>query len=116
MRRPLGPRHRGMTLPVVALALTATLLAGCAATHGAGSKTATTAASNSGTGGWSGAVPDKPAPKPDFTLTDQHGRPFALRQRTRGKVTLLYFGYTHCPDVCPLTMSMLAGAVHALPS
>ena len=32
----------------------------------------------------------------------------------RGKVVVTYFGYTHCPDVCPLTMSHLAGAVSAL--
>jgi protein SCO1/2 len=115
MRRPSGPRHRRMIRPAmaVALALAAALLAGCAATHSDATKAATTTA-GTGTGDWSGAVPDKPAPKPDFTLTDQRGRRFALRQRTQGKITLLYFGYTHCPDVCPLTMSMLARAVHAL--
>jgi protein SCO1/2 len=31
-----------------------------------------------------------------------------------GKVVILYFGYTHCPDVCPLTMSNLASAVQQL--
>jgi protein SCO1/2 len=40
---------------------------------------------------------------PDFTLTDQHGQPFHLSDQ-KGKVVLLYFGYTYCPDVCPTTM------------
>lgn len=39
----------------------------------------------------------------DFTLTNQHGVPFNLYD-LHGKVVLLYFGYTHCPDVCPLTL------------
>jgi protein SCO1 len=38
-----------------------------------------------------------------FTLTDQHGQPFSL-QDLQGKVALLYFGYTVCPDACPTTM------------
>lgn len=46
---------------------------------------------------------------PDFTLTDQNGRPFRLSDQ-RGKVVLLNFGYTHCPDVCPATLSDLAKA------
>lgn len=32
----------------------------------------------------------------------------------RGSVVLLYFGYVHCPDVCPMTMARLAGIVHRL--
>lgn len=43
---------------------------------------------------------------PDFTLTDQNGNPFNLSS-TQGQVVLLYFGYTSCPDVCPLTLSDL---------
>ena len=39
----------------------------------------------------------------DFTLTDGNGIPFAL-SRLKGKVVLLSFGYTHCPDVCPTTL------------
>jgi protein SCO1/2 len=53
-------------------------------------------------------------PALDFTLTEAsdgatvHGKDF------RGKVVLLYFGYTHCPDVCPTTLALLSHAVKAL--
>ena len=36
----------------------------------------------------------------DFTLTDHHGNPFSLSS-LRGRVVMLFFGYTYCPDVCP---------------
>ena len=36
----------------------------------------------------------------DFTLTDGEGKPFALSS-LKGKVVVLSFGYTHCPDICP---------------
>jgi protein SCO1/2 len=49
----------------------------------------------------------------DFTLTDQHGRPFKLSQY-RGRVVVLFFGYAHCPDVCPTTLANLAHARSAL--
>lgn len=39
----------------------------------------------------------------DFTLTDQHGNALSLAD-FRGKVVVLSFGYTHCPDICPTTM------------
>ena len=50
----------------------------------------------------------QPYDLPAVTLTDQGGDPFELRARAIGKVTLLYFGYTHCPDVCPITMASVA--------
>jgi protein SCO1/2 len=53
--------------------------------------------------------------KPDVTLTDTTGKPFNLVQRTAGRAMLLYFGYTHCPDVCPTTMGDIAVAVSKLP-
>jgi protein SCO1 len=50
-----------------------------------------------------GLVP--PQPRPSFTLTDTSGKSFAFGRATAGKPTLLYFGYTHCPDICPETMA-----------
>lgn len=46
----------------------------------------------------------------DFTLTDQNGKSFQLSD-LRGKMVLLFFGYTNCPDACPTTLSTI-GAVY----
>lgn len=46
--------------------------------------------------------------RPDFVLTDVRGEPYDFRAETRGHLTLLFFGYTHCPDVCPVHMSNIA--------
>ncbi|HOX20823.1 MAG TPA: SCO family protein [Gemmatimonadales bacterium] len=56
-----------------------------------------------------------PRPKPNFLLTDTEGRPFPFRDSTEGSMTLLFFGYTHCPDVCPVHMANIAAALHKLP-
>jgi protein SCO1 len=57
-----------------------------------------------------------PQPRPTFTLTDTAGRRFDFAARTRGRPTFLFFGYTQCPDVCPLTMANVAAALRALPA
>lgn len=59
------------------------------------------------------AVYDTPRPLPDFRLTDEADRtvtPAALR----GRWTFLFFGYTHCPDVCPATLAQLGQVRRAL--
>ncbi len=56
-----------------------------------------------------------PRPKPNFVLTDTEGRPFPFRDSTEGSMTLLFFGYTNCPDVCPVHMANIAAALHKLP-
>ncbi|AWZ05609.1 MULTISPECIES: SCO family protein [unclassified Streptomyces] len=63
----------------------------------------------------SATVLERPFDKPDLVLTDATGKPWNLREQTKGKPTLIYFGYTSCPDVCPLTMSNIAVAKKALP-
>ncbi|WP_181765546.1 SCO family protein [Streptomyces albidus (ex Kaewkla and Franco 2022)] len=57
-----------------------------------------------------GVVLETPFEKPDLTLTDTKGEEYDLIEETKGEPVLLYFGYTHCPDVCPLTMSNIAVA------
>ncbi|WRZ91919.1 SCO family protein [Streptomyces sp. NBC_01007] len=65
--------------------------------------------------GKAATVLDNPFEKPDLVLTDTTGKKYDLRARTKGRPTLVYFGYTHCPDVCPLTMNNLAVAKKQLP-
>ena len=54
-------------------------------------------------------------PRPDFVARQGDGSPFDFRAETAGTLTFLFFGYTNCPDVCPLHMQNLAAAIHALP-
>lgn len=49
----------------------------------------------------------------DFTLTDHHGKLRTLSE-FKGKAVVLFFGYTHCPDVCPTTLSEMALALKQL--
>lgn len=49
----------------------------------------------------------------DFRLTDHHGQARSLAD-FRGKVVAVFFGYTHCPDVCPTTLSDFAAALQQL--
>lgn len=62
-----------------------------------------------------GGMVSPPLPKPKFTLTDTSGAPFDFWSKTQGSVTLLFFGYTHCPDMCPLQMYMIADALKKIP-
>ena len=51
---------------------------------------------------------------PPLALTDQEGRPFSLAS-VRGTPALVFFGYTHCPDVCPTTLADIRDAVKRSP-
>jgi protein SCO1/2 len=55
----------------------------------------------------------QPRPLPDFALTDTSGIEFT-RANLRGRHRLLFFGFTHCPDICPLTLQVLATAVDGI--
>ena len=54
-----------------------------------------------------------PEKLPTFSLVDQHGQAFT-RTQLLGKWTIMFFGYTHCPDFCPTTLAGLNSAYHRL--
>ena len=62
-----------------------------------------------------GGLVSPPLPKPQFTLTDTSGATFNFRSKTEGYVTLLFFGYTNCADICPMHMLYLGRALKNLP-
>lgn len=62
-----------------------------------------------------GVALSAPTPKPSFTLNDVNGRPFDFVAETRDKVALIFFGYTHCPDICPLHMANIAAVLRQMP-
>lgn len=63
-----------------------------------------------------GVVLPESLEKPDEPLLDTAGEPYDIAEETRGKLALVFFGYTHCPDVCPVHMAALAGALDHLGS
>ena len=56
----------------------------------------------------------EPYRRPTFTLTDTSGAAYDFKAATAGRPTLLFFGYTNCPDVCPTTMADVAVALREL--
>ena len=74
---------------------------------------ATTAAPRVLSPGFWGPTLKHPAPPPDFALRDQRGELIRLSE-LRGKVVLLTFLYTHCPDLCPLTATNINTAIGTL--
>ena len=58
---------------------------------------------------------DKPRIFKDFQLTDHSGKPFSL-DNLRDRWTLMFFGFTYCPDICPTTMATINDLMAALDS
>ena len=58
---------------------------------------------------------DPPLKRPSFTLTDTRGQPYDFGTETKGRLTFLFFGYTNCPDVCPVHVANVAAVLHKLP-
>lgn len=119
-RRP-GPgganprRLVGLLASVTTMVLLAAWLSGCAGGSSPAGGAPVTAVRTGSADGLAGSRLDTPIPKPQVTLTDTGGQPYDFATATRGRLTLLYFGYTHCPDVCPTTMADINVALRQVP-
>ncbi|MEU0669063.1 SCO family protein [Streptomyces lavendulocolor] len=106
------PRRRTPVLAAALVAVTALTLSACGGGDTSGDAAGVSVAASPDK---AATVLDRPFEKPNLVLKDTKGRAYDLRERTKGRPTLIYFGYTHCPDVCPLTMSNIALAYKELP-
>ena len=65
--------------------------------------------------GFVGTELTAPLPKPYDQFTDSQGRAFRFDSATADKVTLVFFGYTNCPDICPVHLANLAAVLEKMP-
>lgn len=79
---------------LTSIAITALVVAGCGGAVG--------------TSELAGVVVDPPAEKPSFVLTDTDGNEYDFAAETEDRLTLLYFGYLNCPDICPVHLAQIA--------
>jgi protein SCO1 len=111
VRPAARPTRTGLTAVALASGL---LLAGCGADSGASEhdhSAAVASVESTDDGTYQGVHLTDPYQKPEFTLTDSSGAAYDFADRTGAGPTLLFFGYTNCPDVCPTTMADIAVAL-----
>ena len=105
---------------LTAILAAAVLVAGCTSGNGAtpssGGSSAPSELNDHTDSSYAGLGLDPAQPRPQFTLTDTAGKPYRFGAVTAGKPTLLYFGYTHCPDVCPTTLADITQALQRVPA
>lgn len=63
---------------------------------------------------FTGSRLEDPYAAPATQLTDTDGKPYSLASSTDKPLTLVFFGYTHCPDYCPLVLNNIAAAINRL--
>ncbi|WP_045303552.1 SCO family protein [Saccharothrix sp. ST-888] len=97
-----------------ALGLAATLALTACGSGGGSTDGAAKVVKETSNSPYQGTVLAKQFEKPELVLDDTSGQPFDLRKQTAGHSTLLFFGYTSCPDVCPTTMGDIGVAMAAL--
>jgi protein SCO1/2 len=96
-----------MTRRIAAAVLAVALTAGCASSGGGASEHA----GHPSSGTFAGAAIEHPYPLPDQAFTDTAGRRFTPAADADRPVTLVFFGYTHCPDVCNTVLANVASAL-----
>lgn len=109
MESPLPPRRPGARevlsprLWILSVVCATVIAAGC------------TPAETPAPDAWAGSPLDGSVAMPADTLPTMEGETFALADETEGGVTLLFIGYTYCPDVCPVHLANLAAVLRDLP-
>ncbi len=95
-----------------ALLVVGLVAGGCGARDGsqAGGNGVVSGVSSSDHDGYAGALLTTPYDVPGVTLDDTDGKPFSMRRDTRGRLNVVFFGYTHCPDICQVVMGTIASA------
>jgi protein SCO1/2 len=86
------------------------LLTGCAGSSGSAATPAASAAA------FHGVEPEPVPARPSFVLRTTDGERYDFAERTGGRPTLLYFGYTNCPDECPTAMADISAALRTTPA
>lgn len=102
-----GRRRRG---PALALAVAVAVAAVGACSGGQVDTLGESAAAY----GYAGALIDPPIERPSLDLTTTDGQPYDFAEATRGELALLFFGYTSCPDICPVHLGILARSLEQL--
>jgi len=105
-------RHPASSRLLTGLLLGGVLITGCAPGAASGGTTTRTSAEL----GFHGNEPDQPRSRPSFALRDTSGERYDFAAETAGRPTLLYFGYTSCPDECPTAMADVAAALRQAPA
>jgi protein SCO1/2 len=103
-----GVRSR---VAAAALVVTAALVAGCAPADDEGPVAGVTVVDEDG---MHGAVPAEPYDVPAISLTSTDGTPYTLAEDADRALTLVFFGYTQCPDICQVVMADVANALNRL--
>jgi protein SCO1/2 len=103
---------RPLRLAIAVVALTALAATGCAApAGGTGRGSVADVAVATDPSGLNGTVIRTGFALPAAKFTDTAGRPFVPSRDARSPVTVVFFGYTHCPDVCNVVLANLAAAI-----
>jgi len=104
--------------PLFLLGLTVALACRSGATPGANdsAQSAQSAQSALARSKLRGVLQNPAQPKPNLILTTTEGKPFDLRRETKGMLTLVFFGYTNCPDVCPVHAANVSKVLKTLPN
>jgi protein SCO1/2 len=98
------------------VAVAALTLAGCSSSGHPAATKGSDLNDQTGSGKYMGEGLVPPQPRPNFTLTDTAGKPFSFSSVPAGHATLLFYGYTNCPDICPETMADIQIALKSLPA